>query len=412
MPAQDTLYQEVLDHIYMLTRKLGVRNTSIKRLGLLVLGIICSESCVIAKMAARLCAMGVTDASAPSVRRRLRRTLHDEKLEATLFYEPAVRQAIDWQALLKGSKRVFLIVDESSKEEQIQLLRVSLAYRGSSVPLAWAIWYKREAQGDGAYWANVDAVLNRVQKMIPAGLTVIVIADRAYDNPPFVDRIAARGWHWLVRVKMGGTVRFLDRHRREHVLGEVIRRHVKAPGMQWRTRGSVFKKAGWRRASIVVTWGVGQREPLAVISDMRAEWRLLEWYRRRFWTEPGFRNDKKRGWNWEDAQVRGLVQHQRLLLGMAWATLIAMCLGVEEADARQQRLAASRARAETEGRAAAKREHPRESLFTMGLRRAYYRLYGNAQGALRWLLPNVNAESWCSTWREGPHPYVLKTVPP
>lgn len=411
MPAQVELYQALLSQIHCSARR-KVRKTTIRRLALLAFGIIASESCVLAKMAAKLSALGVTDASAPSIVRRLRRALKDRGLDAELCYEPILNRVIDWQNLHRGRKQVLIIVDESTKKDQINLFRVSLAYRSTALPLAWATWPYNKPLEDGSYWKYVDEVLGRVAKIIPTGLEVIVLADRAYDTPGFVDRIAARGWHWLVRVKAGGTVRFLDKRGREHLLAEVVRRHIKGPGTRWKTRGSLFKRAGWRKASVVATWAVGQKECLAVISDLPPRRKLLRLYRRRFWIESGFRNDKRRGWQWEDSQIRGVDQHQKLLLAMAWATLTVLCLGVMEANARREKLVKSNSADKDARKRAAKPERPHESLFTMGLRSAYCWLV-NAKGVFRWLLPDVDAPAWYSDWQQQQsYHYVLKTVLP
>lgn len=409
MPAQVGLYQELLSEIQRLVPR-QVRKTTVRRLALLAFGIIVSENCVLPKMAAKLSALEVSDALVSSIDRRLRRCLRDKGLDPELCYEPALKQSIDWQGLLRGCKQVVLIVDESSKEEKIHLLRVSLAYWGAALPLAWATWPHNKPLEKGSYWKFVDAVLARVARLIPAGLEVIVLADRAYDVPGFVDRVAAYGWHWLVRVKAGGTIRFLDKHGQEHLLSQLVRSHVKVPGMRWKTRGSVFKKAGWRKASVVATWAVGQEELLAVISDLPPRRKLLCCYRRRFWTEPGFRNDKKRGWHWEDSQIKAIEKHQRLLLAMAWATLAVLCLGVKEAKARCQKLARSNQARKGDGKKALKPQHPRESLFTMGLR-STYRWLEKAIGTFDWFLPDVDAPAWYIQWqRQQSYHYVLKTV--
>ncbi len=71
-----------------------------------------------------------------------------------------------------------------------------------------------------------------------------------------------------------------------------------------------------------------------VLTDLPARWRVLRVYQRRFWIEPGFRSDKRKGWQWEERQVRGVARHARLLLALAWASLVALCLGAQAAEAR------------------------------------------------------------------------------
>jgi hypothetical protein len=123
---------------------------------------------------------------------------------------------IAWSSLIDKERPVILALDESSQEERVHLLRVSLTYWGTAVPLAWDIWPQNVAMEDGEYWRRMDAVLDQVAALLPPGLSVIVTADRAFDIAPFVDRIAARGWHWVVRLKAEGANRFLDHLGREH----------------------------------------------------------------------------------------------------------------------------------------------------------------------------------------------------
>ncbi|MDQ6738819.1 MAG: transposase, partial [Actinomycetota bacterium] len=82
----------------------------------------------------------------------------------------------------------------------------------------------------------------------------------------------------------------------------LVTRHLRCPGQRWKARGWVFKDAGWRAASVVGMWARGMKEELVVLSDLPAEWAVLGYYERRFWIEPGFRNDKSRGWEWEASQ--------------------------------------------------------------------------------------------------------------
>lgn len=133
MPTQVALYQEVEQQMTTITAAADVRITSVRRLALLVTGIIAAKSCVLAQVAAELAALHLTEARwAESIARRLRRTLNDPALTAATCYEPVLPRVIDWPAVLRGSRRVVLIVDESSKADEVHLFRVSLAYWGAA----------------------------------------------------------------------------------------------------------------------------------------------------------------------------------------------------------------------------------------------------------------------------------------
>jgi hypothetical protein len=363
-----------------------------------VTGILAAQSAVVARVARELDQLAVSAAPQPeSIARRLRRTLSDPHLDAATCYAPVLPRVVEWAELAAGGE-VVLVADESSKADEVHLFRLSLAYWGGSLPLAWAAWEQNVALPDGGYWGHVEAVLTQAAALLPPDVAVVVLADCAYDVPEFVDRVAAHGWRWIVRCKAKSALRFRDRTGRERRLADILSERLPAAGGRWRGRGEVFKKAGWRTASVVAIWGQGQVEPLVVLTDGEPRWAVLRRYERRFWIEAGFRSDKAKGWRWEESQVRGVAHHARLLLGMAWASLVALCLGVAEAQERLARLAATPVRLRRRQQRPGRPRHARESVFTLGLACLRGWLYQTARRPLRWVLPEVEAVSWQERW--------------
>ncbi len=395
MSAHVSLYQTVLQRLLRtIPASARVPRASVIRLCLLVTGLLAAQSTVLAQIAAALDALHLTSATVvDSITRRLRRALDDPQLTAQTCYAPVLQHVLDWDQLLQGRRHVELIVDESSKADQVHLFRVSLPYWGGALPLAWAVWQQNTALAPGAYWQAVDQVLAQVAALLPPGLVVTVLADRAYGIPPFLDRCAAYGWHWALRLTTTGSHRFCDVRGQEFALRDVVKRHLGQPGRRWRCRGRLFKDAGWRAVGLVGLWSMGAKEPLVVITDWPPTWSVLRQYERRFWIEPGFRSDKRKGWQWEASQVQGLAHHERLLLAMAWASLVVLCIGVEEA---QQRLAAALARPWRKRLRQVR--HARESVFTLGLRALQRWLFGTEHHAWRWWLPQIDAPSWERQW--------------
>jgi hypothetical protein len=426
MPAAPApLFQAVFHRLWCATRGQRVPLPSRRRLALLVTGIIAAKSCVLAQVAAEVLVLGVSRAtSEAAIERRLRRTLADRHLDPATCYLPAVRVVLagpPGPAPGGAARWVVLAADDSSKRDRIHLFRVSLAYWGGGLPLAWATWRQNAPLPDGRYWAEVDRVLDRVAALLPPlppAVEVVLTGDRAFDVPAFVDRAEARGWRWAVRAKANGSLRFRDRRGREHAVQALIRRHVAAPGQRYKARGHVFKDAGWRPASLVAVWAPGEDEPLVVLTDLPCRWDAVRLYGRRFWIEPTFRNDKRRGWQWEQSQVRGVAHHERLLLALAWATLVVLCLGVEAAAARRAAQAQRMARRARQARQPpadpaqpwrdrrpAVPQHAQQSLFTLGLRAARGWVHGRGspttgppKGPLPWCLPALDAPRWNEQW--------------
>ena len=397
MPAQRELYREVEGKLQAVVGA-GVRITTVRRLALLVTGLVAAQSSVVSRMAVGVWETGVSLVQVESIARRLRRSLGDRQLTASTCYEPAVRTLLDWEGLRRRGKPAILALDESSQDERVHLLRVSLTYWGTAIPLAWEIWPQNTPLEEGEYWRRMDAMLDRVAALLPAGLDVILTADRAFDIPPFVTRVAARGWHWVIRLKAEGANRFLDYQGREHGLKALVHRYVAAPGQRWKARGRIFKGAGWCAASIVAVWAPGTKDRLVVITDLPPRWEVVAHYDRRFWIEAGFRTDKASGWHWEACQVTDLQHHARLLLAMAWATLVVLCLGLADARSSLARVSALRSAHPASHRSPPKPQHARASLFTIGLRLARRWLARTAAPPFRWLLSHLSAPSWNTRW--------------
>jgi hypothetical protein len=391
VPVHVPLYQEAFERLFASTRCVRLRKTAVRRLALLITGMVAARSCVIAQIALELFDLGLTRAHDPEhIERRMRRTLRDLRLTARDCYAPVLHTVLDWTSLLRGQRVVLLSVDDSSQADHVHLLRIGLQYWGGTLPLAWAQWPQNVALPEGAYWEYFERLLAQVAQVVPATTEVVMLADRAFDVPTFIDHVTARGWHYVVRAKANGTMIFRDQRQREQPLRDLVRERLHAVGTRWKSRGFAFKDAGWRPVSVVATWASSHEQQLVVLTDLPVQWKVLRWYRRRFWIEAGFRQDKRKGWQWQSSQVRTLAYQERLLLAMAWASLLVLSVGVEQARAKL----AHRAAHPRQVRA----RHPRNSIFGLGLRAIRAWLSATAAPPLPAYLPDLDAPSWDQQW--------------
>jgi len=384
MSAPTRIYQQLEAQIKHYAPELRI--TSGRRLAVLALGILGSEHCTLRRVAHEVAAMGVSRAQPESIARRLRRTVADLRLDAGAGYAALVAEAITWPQ----TTPVLLVLDESTTPGGLHLLRLSLAYRSSCLPLSWAVWPHQAKLPPGAYWRHLDGVVARAKAMLSEEVRVVVLADRAYDVPPLLDRLTALGWDWIIRVKARSKLVWRDDAGAEQPLCTLVATALTQPGTRLRATGEAFKKAGWRAVHLVGEWGHGYAEPLVVVTSLAPRWSVLSRYARRFWIEAAFRQDKSQGWDWAHSQIRHPQHQERLLLALAWATLLILSLGAQQAAAAGTRRAHRRPRSQP--------THPRDSLFTLGLRRFRAWLYGTVRGRLRWRLPRVTAPSWCTEW--------------
>jgi len=364
-------YREFFE--FVLTLLPDLPHTARKRLVCLVFGILLAKSVVLSRIAAEQSAFCGGSIAVESHERRLRRIENDPRLRWRETYAPAVRRIVKW----RRARLLVILIDESGHSDVIRTLVAALWYRGRAIPLAWVSW-PAQVPLAGSYWDQVDALLAMLEEIIPPDLKVVVIADRAFGNPTFTDRVEKRGWDWLVRIQRQTC--FRDRQGRRWHASQILPRRGR-----WKGRGQMFKKQGWREASLVAFWDHRHREPLFIASSLPPRWELIWLYLCRGAIECLFRDWKSLGWQWERSQVTDLDHWAVLLVGLAWATLVTLCLG----DQAAQQLLSSPARP--------RRTLPRvgkRSLFQLGLERLQARLYGTVDEPVCWTLGAFAAPNW------------------
>jgi hypothetical protein len=294
-----------------------VDESTLDRIALFVTGMIGAKSSSPAQVARALYRMKLTGASAESIERRIRRLENDAEMEAHLCFHPFARAHLRYGR----PEELLLILDPTTQEDHLVMVAVSVWYRGRALPLAWAVWPGNVPLEGERFWKRIERLLDEVVPLLPKGVPVTLVADRAFGCPAFIDLLVARQWHYILRVQ-GQTV-CQDRLGKERSVESLLPYRGKRKKM----RGLAFKKNGWREVSIVALWGKRHKKPLCLVSDLKPDWKLLYLYRRRYPIEAQFRDYKSYGWRWEQGQVRELQHIQRLLVGMALATWIVLLVG-------------------------------------------------------------------------------------
>ncbi|MBE0490544.1 MAG: transposase [Halomonas sp.] len=353
-----------------------VRESTLDRLTLLVTGMIKGKSASPAAIAKAVHTLGLSGAKPESIERRVRRIENDDQVTAALCFHPFAKERLLWGR----PSELLLIMDPTTEEDDVVMLSAAIWYRGRALPLAWAVWpANTPLEGDG-FWTRVEALLALVAELLPLRVKVTWLADRAFGTPAFTDLLTQRGWHYAVRVQ--GQTRYRDRRGVERPVKDLVR----VPGQRSKLRGRVFKKRGWREASVIVYWGRSFDDPLCLVSDLPPRWYLLRWYRRRYGIEATFRDYKSYGWRWEQGQVRDIAHIERLLVGMALATWIALFAGTQVAAEYLANVPAGGRRTRPW---AAKR-----SLFHLGLEKLHQALQADYPVPLHQELTDWDAPNW------------------
>lgn len=346
-----------------------------RRLVFFVIGVLLAGTIVLRRVATTHAHIALGATQAASHERRLRRTLNDPLVGAVPMYGRLVRRVLRH---LKPDQRVWVVLDESGHSDVVRVLLAALWYRGRCVPLAWVLWPAQQPH-EQSYWTDCESLLTQVADILPAGLQITVLADRAFGCPAFTDLVEAQGWDHLVRVQ--GQTRLRQSDGTEHPLRDLLSQ----AGTRWCGAGEVFKKHGWRSLSVVAYWRSPCREPLLLVSSLSPQWDLVRQYRLRSAVEALFRDWKSSGWQWEASQVREVEHQAVLVLILALATLLTLCLGEEAAQTILAQAAQSGHRRPWAAR---------DSLFRLGRDRLWQRLWQGETGPITWELRHADAPNW------------------
>jgi hypothetical protein len=297
----------------------GLNGHQRKALAALSLGVALAGHC----HSGRVAPLVPGPAGPASARRRWERLLANPRLRVRSG-EVLASGALARAVLSRWSGReLVLTLDETPGPGRLRCLRVSAAYRGRALPLAWACY--REGELPAPMPRLAWRLLRRVARCLPPGASVTLLADRGLSWPSVLDCCVALGWHYVLRVQGATRVRYRDRLGRTRE----ARARSLAPqrGARWSAPARAFKKAGWRGAHVSAVWAEGCRAPWLLVADRPGLRRHVRGYCKRAWCEQTHRDDKSSAFNWQASRVADPARACRLLLVLALATLLAASLG-------------------------------------------------------------------------------------
>jgi hypothetical protein len=267
-----------------------------------------------------------------ALRQRLREWLYDgadraapcaTEIAIEHCFAPLLRWVLAWW---RGGE-LALAIDATARGERVVALVVSVLYRGSALPVAWVIL---PGNAPGPWLGPILRLLRRLRPAVPAGLTVLVLADRGLWSPRLWKRVRDLGWHPLLRVQ--GRVTFTPEGGTRCAARELVR-----PGEAWVGRGRLGAphKGRYRTVTLVAVWTAVQREPWAVVTDLPPARVGVSWYALRMWVELGFRALKGVGWQWQHTRRTDPRRTARHWLVLAVATLWVLAHGTRAEDAQR-----------------------------------------------------------------------------
>jgi hypothetical protein len=262
------------------------------------------------------------------------------------------RWALDgWE----GEKKLVLAIDATSNGEHFTVLDISIVSRSCAIPVAWHLTMANEPGAWKPFWLDL---LEALGATIGDNWKVIVMTDQGLYAAWLYQQIVALGWFPMMRVseRMGTRVQAEEDW-------TAIGQRVGRRGRKWQAQGEWSEQGERMSGTMLVRWEPGYEHKLAVVTALPVEQAQAAWYQMRFWTEGGFKDQKRGLLGWEQTKMHDPGRASRLWLAMAVAMLWMVRVGSEEEgreeEAKQARSRKATGRKGKRGRPARQYQRPR-----------------------------------------------------
>jgi hypothetical protein len=246
---------------------------------------------------------------------RLRRWLSNDKLKVWTLYEPLLEHLLQDKGWRLAD--VTVVVDGTMIfADRLQIFRLSLLYGCRALPLVWLVLPTKGL----TTVATLTPMFERAAAFLAGRVRrVSLLADRGFRDWNWAALATRLDWDHVIRIPCNTYVTLSDgRSMRVDALG--VR-----PGQGRYFQGVQLTQDACWQANLSLTWTPGDAknapELLAVISNRGANQRRLARYARRMQIESSFRDDKSGGFDLDHTRLHDPQRVERLLLGVAIATL-------------------------------------------------------------------------------------------
>jgi hypothetical protein len=251
--------------------------------------------------------------------RRLERWLADPQVKVADLFAPFVRAM---QKTL-GNETVYLILDCTQVGPRCRTLLVSLAYHETVLPLGWRSISGKKGHVTGAFQ---KALLMQIQPYLQAYPHVIVLGDAEYCNETVITWVRRQQWDFVFHTRERTLVR-TSADPAWQPIAEILDASDLRAGDVRHWEPIAFTQAHQLAGlTLTIQWGVGEKHPLCLISNLTAAQQPHLVYERRFWIETLFGSCKSRGFGLARTHLTIPEQVDRLILALAIATYMTLGL--------------------------------------------------------------------------------------
>lgn len=230
--------------------------------------------------------------------------------------------------LLKKRKKKLLISFDWTDIRGFHTLMAAAVIRGRSIPLCWASCSGHTFEGHRSRNAFEESLLLLLRSMIPAKVSVTILADRGFGRTELARFCKKHEFHFILRVQPTVWVN-------GHGYKGKLTNYPMRKGINQVLRNVDYRQENPVTVNVAIRWKKGlpkhRDECWFLISDLNLSAdRLCHLYGKRMTIEELFRDkkNKRNGWSLRDTQITKPDRIDRLLLILALAYLLLCGLGL------------------------------------------------------------------------------------
>ena len=314
--SNQALYIWVRDFLQKIYADKNIDNIYVKTLAMMITGMLLGPH--VQLFAIAMCVPLLIKLS--SIVRRFERFVADEQVKVEKYFEPFVRAMI----ISLGNETAYLLIDCTQAGRKCRTLFIGLAYHATVLPVVWKTLKGKKGHVKGQFQKEL---LAQVHRQFQHCRQVIVLGDAEFSNEPVINCLRPKNWGFVFRFQSNYRIQL------EQDGG-------------WQSAQEIYEAAGLKAGQVkhwplaafteshqipdltmTVHWEEGAEEPLCLISNLTPDQQPHLIYDMRYWVETLFGNCKARGFQLARTHMTTPEHIDRLILGLAIATCLALGLG-------------------------------------------------------------------------------------
>ncbi len=241
----------------------------------------------------------------------MERQLKNEKTDVDTTIKPYALEVIE--RLSARGETIIFQMDQSHINDVNEVLMLSVRLRKRALPVAWRV---RSTQGNIGFGVQKE-LLDSVKAWLPAGVPILLAADRFYGTAQLTGWCQKAGWSYRIRLKGNLTL--------SHEGGELTTGDVAARLPQGVIGAELYGSGV--TTNIGVLHEKGHKEPWIIAMDASPSRYTVLDYGMRWGIENMFSDFKSRGFGLMQSHIQKPERLERLILVMSIALYWAVSCG-------------------------------------------------------------------------------------